>query len=94
MNVTRTLAVQTLLDHTIANVKMGMPEMEERAKVKKNVDHTTNALLLLLYVTLDRNSFKQPRGKNVCASVYLNHELSTHKDTANALLFLFHDTLP
>ena len=35
-NVTRKLTVRTLLDLTIANVKMGIPEVEERAKVKKN----------------------------------------------------------
>ena len=35
-NVTRKLTVRTLLDLTIANVKMGIPEVEERVKVKKN----------------------------------------------------------
>ena len=35
-NATRTLTVRTLLDLTIANVKMAIPEMEERAKVKKD----------------------------------------------------------
>ena len=44
--------------------------MEERAKVKKWKKYT--------------NSLNQPRGKNVCASVYLNHELSTHENTTNA----------
>ena len=37
---------------------------------------------------------KQPQGKTVCASVYLNHELFTHEDTTNALLLLFYVTLP
>ena len=54
--------------------------MEERAKVKKWKKYT--------------NSLKQPRGKNVCVSVYLNHELFTHEDTTNALLLLFYVTLP
>ena len=49
---------------------MGIPEMEERAKVKKNGKKY-------------RNSLKQPREKNICASVNLNHELFSHEDTTN-----------